>query len=36
MAKKYAEAIIAGSKTIEQVPARWRNAVLELLADFAA
>ena len=31
MAKKYADAIRAGLKTIDDVPPRWRDAVLELL-----
>lgn len=33
MAKKYANAIKAGTMTIEQVPARWREAVKELLEE---
>lgn len=31
MTKKYADAIKAGTKTIEDVPARWREAVEKLL-----
>lgn len=33
MAKKYAEAIIAGRKTIEDVPERWRSEVERMLAE---
>lgn len=33
MAKKYADAIKAGNKTIEDVPARWRDEVLRLLDE---
>lgn len=33
MAKKYADAIKAGTKTIEDVPARWREEVLRLLEE---
>lgn len=32
MAKKYADAIKAGTKTINDVPARWREEVRALLA----
>lgn len=31
MAKKYADAIKAGTKTIKDVPARWRDEVRALL-----
>lgn len=33
MAKKYADAIKAGTKVIEDVPARWREQVLALLGE---
>lgn len=33
MAKIYANRIIAGKMTIEDVPARWREAVIELLGE---
>ena len=33
MAKIYARKIRAGELTIDDVPARWRKAVLALLAD---
>ena len=33
MAKIYANRIIAGKMTIEDVPERWREAVIELLGE---
>lgn len=33
MAKIYARKIRAGQMTIEEVPERWREAVLELLGE---
>lgn len=33
MAKIYANRIIAGKLTIEDVPERWREAVIELLGE---
>lgn len=33
MAKKYYEAIMAGKKTIEDVPARWRDEVERMLSQ---
>lgn len=33
MAKKYADAIKAGTKTINDVPDRWKEAVAKLLEE---
>ena len=33
MAKIYARKILAGQMTIEDVPNRWREAVLEILGE---